>query len=140
MTSTLKAVCLIAALLASLAASTAMASPLLTAEDMSTLRGGCAQLYCVWFWCGTDPKDCSYHAYLGDKICWPGECDEDYQKRKKVENCGSLVDNDRPCTRGAQRGCGQYGLCVCLPTLFPWGSCAQLPWGTSGVRFPCIES
>jgi hypothetical protein len=119
MTSTLKAVCLIAALLAALGASAAAASPLLSADDMSTLRGGWLggpTLRCEGKWCGPGsgvPESCKDGP---EHFCNPEipaiACDNQLRTGRSVNACGSYPTGDL-CKQGSQTNCGSYGHCFC---------------------------
>lgn len=92
-----------------------MASPLLTTDEMSTLRGGWGgtQKYCYYYWCGYDtPCD-----QMVDGYCLPGgeiwACDTIYRDSEVVDMCVSTVQNQYPCTQGAWQSCGYQGLCDC---------------------------
>jgi len=142
MRSTLKAICFIAALLAGLGASAAAASPVLSAQRMSSLRGGCGagQKYCYSYWCGSNsPCD----QIIPENICFPEgdvwRCNTIYQEREAVTSCISTVYNDYPCTQGASESCGKRGTCFCYKPseLYEVWSCTVINT-TRYSHIPCV--
>jgi len=107
-------VCLIAALLAGLGASAAVASPLLTVEEMSTVKGGCVTLRCNWLDCAAGyPPECN-GTVLGS--CIPGNptyaCDVTKVAPISVLRCVSGTSGTL-CSLGDRKGCGWKSACVC---------------------------
>jgi len=115
MTSWLKAVCLIAALLATLAASGAVASPILTAEEMSAVRGGWVQLWCQDFDCAAPYRSGCWELH---GLCDPGipylTCDNDMVNPETKPRCLNGTNTGDPCTQGPLKGCGPIYHCNCL--------------------------
>jgi len=119
MRSTLKAICFIAALLVALGASAAAASPLLSADDMSTLRGGWLggpTLRCANKWCGPAsgvPESCIPGV---SHRCTPYDpemaCNNHQRTGGYVWACGSYATGDT-CQQGDVTPCGSYGYCYC---------------------------
>jgi len=134
MTSTLKVVCLIAALLAGLGASAAVASPLLTAEEMGAIKGGCTQYYCISHVCG-------YTMACGGLCEWPeyGPCNPYEQTPEDVVNCASLTGPGNACTRDSLEDCGTWWVCFCYHSLHE-DYCLINPsgqHGSQGQYYPC---
>jgi len=140
MRSKLKAICLIAALLAALGASAAAASPLLSADDMSTLRGGCSgggTFRCNTEYCG--PSGGTEGCKEGDhKTCNPDDpevaCDNQLREGKNVWGCGNVLPTGDRCRQGKVEICGRQGNCYCNAL----GLCKVEETGTWG-RYPCLD-
>ena len=111
-----KAVCIIAALAAILAASRTAASgaALLSGDEMNGLRGGNAmQLYCVVYRCGGF-EDCKQSP---TGYCRPTDpnypCNNHEQRWEYVLDCGLVTPNEFPCTPGPNTYCGYIAQCEC---------------------------
>jgi hypothetical protein len=94
------------------------AALLLTAEETGAVGGGCTQYYCKAMNCGS-PHACSLDE---TGYCTPGETcknTETYSRGEIKWNCGSLVNNGNPCTKGPMTGCGLLASCICYR---PFGS------------------
>lgn len=139
MRSTLKAICFIAALLVALGASAAAASPLLSADDMSTLRGGCSgggTFRCNTEYCG--PSGGTEGCKEGDhKTCNPDDpevaCDNQLREGGNVEGCGNVLPTGDPCRQGEVEICGRLATCQCVLRV-----CTHKVTATWG-RYPCLD-
>ena len=139
----LTVVCLIAALLAGLGASAAVASPLLTAEEMSMVKGGCVQLYCNLLDCAAgEPHVCDM---LPDYVCIISNPNTDCNLRTVwetwVRRCLNGTDEFGPCTQRPLDGCGQIVDCNCIDLKLGVGVC--LPIRREGLfnrhYYPCED-
>jgi len=116
MTSTLKSVCLIGVLLVAVGASGAVASPLLSADEMSALRGGCYGWYCKAFTCGSGPESCTHNGTVPGS-CSPSQpdiaCDNQKRQVSTEEQCTWRKPTTSPCTKGDLKYCGRVWDCHC---------------------------
>jgi len=140
MTSTLKVVCLIAVLLASLGATGARASPILTAEEMSTVKGGC--LWCNNLDCAAGyPPECNGAPAA---TCDPGipelACNVTKVAPITVRRCLNGANTYGPCRQGSLEGCGWKSQCNCVfhEDLKIW-FCVPVPLGWNRHYYPCLS-
>ena len=133
-------VCLIAALLAGLGASAAVASPLLTAEEMSMVKGGC-QLWCGTLDCAEGyPPNCNALYFMH---CIPANpdyaCNVTSVGPATVQRCLQGTDTGVACSQGSLTGCGRKWACACMSVdpMSGMGVCANRPVGYSRHYYPC---
>lgn len=104
---------MVAVVLATLGATTGVASALLTEEEMSTLRGGCSvQWYCIYAHCGSTVECNGYEG-----ACEPGSeypCNNTKESRVGIWHCAGTTPNGDPCARtGEVDACGPQATCYC---------------------------